>query len=172
MDCSTPGLPVPHYLLEFAQVHAHWVGDAIQPSYPLLPPSSFAFSVSESFPMSWLFASGGQSTGASASASVLPMSIRCWFTLGLTGLISLQSKGLSRVFSSTMVRKHQFFGGSAFLMVQQSHPYMTAGKTVALTIRTFISRVMSLLFNMLSRVVIALSLYGLTDNYFVLWIII
>ena len=64
---------------------------------------------SGSFPMSWLFASGGQSIGISASASVLSMNIQGWFLLGLTGLISLQSKGLSRVFSSTIVQRHQFF---------------------------------------------------------------
>ena len=67
-----------------------------------------SFPVSGSFPVSWLFASGGQSIGA--SASVLPMNIEDWFPLGLTGLISLQSKGLSRVFSDTTVQKHQFFG--------------------------------------------------------------
>ena len=69
-----------------------------------------SFPASRSFPMSWFFASGSQSIGASASASVLPMNIQNWFPLGLTGLISLQSKGLSSVFSSTTVQKHQFFG--------------------------------------------------------------
>ena len=93
MDCSTPGLPVHHHLLEFAQIHVHRVSDAIQPSHPLLPSFPFAFNLSSaSFPVSQLFTSGGQSIGA--SASVLPMSIQGWFPLGLTGLISLQSKGL------------------------------------------------------------------------------
>ena len=69
-----------------------------------------SFPASGPFPMSQLFTSGGQSVGASASAIVLPMIIQSWFPLGLTGLISLQSKGLSRFFSSTTVRKHQFFG--------------------------------------------------------------
>ena len=69
-----------------------------------------SFPASGSFPMSWLFAPGGQSIGASASTSVLPINIQGWFPLGLTGLISLQSKGLSRVFSNTTVQKHQFFG--------------------------------------------------------------
>ena len=68
-----------------------------------------SFPVSGSFLMSWLFISGGQSIGASASASIFPKNIQDWFPLGLTGLISLQSKGLSRVFSSTTVQKHQFF---------------------------------------------------------------
>ena len=109
MDCSTPGFPVHHQLLEFTQTHAHWVGDAIQPSSSVNPFSSHlqSFPASGSFPMSRLFTSGGQSIGA--SASVLPRNIQSWFPLGLTGLISLQSKGLSRVFSNTTVQKHQFF---------------------------------------------------------------
>ena len=76
-----------------------------------------SFPVSGSFPMSWLFESGRQSTGASGSASVLPMNIQDWFPLGLTGWISLQSKGLSRDFSSTTVWKHQFLQCSAFFMI-------------------------------------------------------
>ena len=106
------------------------------------------------FPMSQFFASGGQSTGVSVSASVLQMNIQDWFSLGLTDLISLQSKGLSRVFSNTTVQKHQFFGAQ-FSWVQLSHPYMITGKTIAVTRLTFVSKVMSLLFNMLSRLVIA-----------------
>ena len=86
-------------------------------SYSLVPFSSClqSFPVSESFPASRLFASGGQNIGASASTSDLPMNIQGWFPLGLTGLISLQSKGLSRVFSSTTVGKHQFFGSQPSL---------------------------------------------------------
>ena len=78
MDCSTPGLHVLHYLLKFAQTHVHQVGDAIQPSHPLLSPSppSFHLSQDQISSMSWLFISGGQSTGASASAPVLPMNIQ------------------------------------------------------------------------------------------------
>ena len=74
-----------------------------------------SFPESGSFPMSWFFASGGQSTGASASASILPMNSQDWFPLGLTGLISLKSKGLSRMFSSTIVWKHQFFAAQPSL---------------------------------------------------------
>ena len=92
--------------------------------------------------------------GASASASVLTMNIQDWLLLGLTGLISLQSKGLSRVFSNTTVQKHQF-QHLAFFTVQLSHPYMTIGKTIALTRWTFAGKVISLLYNMLSRFVIA-----------------
>ena len=112
---------------------------------------------SGSSPLSQFFASGGQSIGASASASVLPMNIQDWFPLGWTGLISLLSKELSRVFSNTTVQKHQasILWSSAFFMVQLSHPYMTTGKTVALTRWTFVGKVMSLLFNLLSKLVIA-----------------
>ena len=94
-----------------------------------------SFPASRSFPMSWLFVSGDQSIGASASATVLPVSIQGWFLWGLTGFISLQSKGLSRVFSITTVWKHQFFS------VQPSLWYnfhMATGKTIALTIWTFV----------------------------------
>ena len=112
MECSMPGLPVYHQFPEFTQTHVHRVGDAIQPSHPLSPPSPpglQSFPASGSFQMSQLFASGGQSIGVSASTSVIPMNIQDWFPLGLTGWI-LQSKGLSRVFSNTTVQKHQFFG--------------------------------------------------------------
>ena len=112
-----------------------------------------SFPASGSFPMSQFFASGGQRNGVSASASVFPMSIQDWFSLGLTGLISLQSKGLSRLFSNTTVQKHQFFSTQLFFIVELSHPYTTTGKTIALTRWTFVSKVMPVLFNMLSRLV-------------------
>ena len=116
MNCSTSGFPVLHYLLEFTQTHVHWVSDVIQPSHSLSPllllPSSFP---SCSFPMSKCFTSGGQSIGASASASVLPMNIQDWFPLGVIGWISLQSKGVSRVSFSTTVWKHKLFGTQASL---------------------------------------------------------
>ena len=105
--------------------------------------------------MSHLFALGGQSFGA--SASVLPMNIQSWFPLGLTGLISLESKGLSRV-SSPAPHLESISSSSLSLLSLLSysqHPYLTTGKTVALTIWTFVSIVMSRLFNMLSRFLIA-----------------
>ena len=113
-----------------------------------------SFPEPESFPMSRLFTSVCQIIGASASASVLPMNIQGWFPLGLTGLIALLSKELSRVFSSTTVQKHQFF------CTQLSyHPTLTSvhdyWKNQALIIWTFVGRVMTLLFTMLSRFVIA-----------------
>ena len=98
MYCSTPVLPVLHYVPEFSQTHVHWVGDATQWSHPLSSPSPPDLNLSQHeslFQMSQLFTSGGQSTGASASASVLPMDIQSWLPLGLTGLISLLSQGLS-----------------------------------------------------------------------------
>ena len=111
MNCSTPGLPVQHQLPESTQTHVHRVGDAIQPSHPLLSPSPPAPNPSQhqSFPMSQIFAWGSQSTGVSALASVLPMNTQDWSPLGWTSWTSLQSKGLSRVFSNTTVQKHQFF---------------------------------------------------------------
>ena len=116
MHCSTPGLPVHHQLLEFIQTHVHWVSDAIQPFHPLSSPSCLqSFPASGSFQMSQFFPSGGQSIGVSALASVLPMNIKGWFPLGLTGLIFLQSKGLSRVLSNTTVQKHQFFSAQLSL---------------------------------------------------------
>ena len=96
--------------------------------------------------MSQFFISGGQSIGVSASASVLPTNIQDWFSLGWTGWISLQSKGLSRVFSNTTVQRYQFCSAQLPL-----HTYMTTGKTTALIRQTFVGKAMSLLFNTLSR---------------------
>ena len=131
-DPKHPGFLTLHRLPEFAQTHVLWVGDAIQPSQLLLSPSLKSSPASGSFPMSWLFASGGQSIGASASASVPPVNTQGWFPLGLTGLISLLSKGLSRVFSSITIWKHQLF--CDFFLVHLSYLYVTTGKTIALTI--------------------------------------
>ena len=114
-----------------------------------------SFPAPESFPVSWLFESGGQSIGASASVSVFPMNNQGWFPLEWTGLISLQSKGPTRIFSDTTGRKHQFFGSQPFFMVQLSHLYITTGKNIASTIWTFMSKVISLLLNMLSWFIIA-----------------
>ena len=107
---SAWGVSLPE--MKSAETHVHWVGDAIQPSHPLSSPPALnlSFPASGSFQMSQLSASGGQSIGVSASASVLPMDIQDWFPLGWTGWISLKSKRLSTVFSSYTVQKHQFFG--------------------------------------------------------------
>ena len=116
MDCSTPDFPVLHYLLEFVQTH---VIESVIPFNRLILWAPFSshlqsFPASESF-LSQLFTSGSKSIGASASASVLPVSIQGSFPLGWTGLICFQSEGLSRVFSSTIVRNHQFFSAQPFL---------------------------------------------------------
>ena len=111
----------------------------------LLLPSTFL--ASGSFPMSQFFESGSQSIGVSALASVLSMSIQCLFSLGLTGLISLQSKGLSRVFSSITVRRLQIFSAQAS---RWFNTHIHTWKTTALTVPTFIGIIMVLLFNMLS----------------------
>ena len=101
MDCSTPGFPVHHQLLELIQIHVCWVRWCHQTiSSSVLPVSSCLQA----------YESGGQSIGVSASASVFPMNIQDWFPSGWTALIHLLSKGLSRVFSNTTVQKHQFFG--------------------------------------------------------------
>ena len=98
--------------------------------------------------------SNGQSMEASTSAPVLPMIIQDWFPSGLTGFISFLSKGLSKVSYNITVQKRQFFGTQPSLW-SNSHPYMTTGKTIAFTIQNFVCKVMSLLFNILCRFVIA-----------------
>ena len=105
MDCSTPGFPVYYQLPELTQTHVHQVGDAIQPSHPLLSPSP----ATGSFPISQFFASGGQSIGVSASAPVILVNIQDWFPLGWFNLLAVQwTLTLKRVFSNTTVQKHQF----------------------------------------------------------------
>ena len=158
MDCSMLCSPVLHYLLKFAQIHIHWFSDAItiSSSVVLFTACSQSFPALRSFPMSQLFASGGQSTGVSASTSVLPMNIQGWFSLGLTGLISLLSKGLSRVFSSTTVSKHEFFGIQPSFCSNSHVSTWLLEETIALTLQTFVRKVMSLLSNMLSRFIITL----------------
>jgi len=122
-----------------------------------------SFLTSGSFPMSQLFASGGQSIGASALASVLPINIQDWLPLGLTSVISMLSKGLSRVFSSTTIQRRQFFGVQPFFIVQLSRVYMTTGKTKALTLKTFVSKV---IMSSLSHFI----LYGAHVLVFVVWL--
>ena len=150
MDCSMPGSPVLHHLPEFAQIHVRWVGDALPPLFSVIPFSCCLqfFPATGSFPMSWLFPSGGQSTEASASASVLPMNIQGWFDL-LAVQRTLKSLPQHHHSKETILQHSTIF------IVQLSHPFMTTGKTIALTRWTFVGKVMSLLFNMLSRLVIA-----------------
>ena len=141
MDCSTPGFPVYHQVPELTRTHVHWMGDAIQPPHPLSSPSPPAFNLSQHKGLSqWVsslhqfFASDGQIIGVSASVSVLPMNIQEWFPLGWTGGI-----GLSRVLQQHS-SKASIFQHSAFFLVQLSHPYVTTGKTIALTGWTFVGK--------------------------------
>ena len=141
---------VPHCLPELAQIHVHWVSDTIQPSHPLPPPSPFVFNLSQHQGLFQWVGSSHQVAKTSVSAWVLPMNIQGGFPLGFTGLISLLSKGLSRVFSSTAIQKHQFFC-TRFSLWSNSHIYRETisietyvenhknilRKTITLTIRTF-----------------------------------
>ena len=154
MDCSTPGLPVPHYLLELVQVHVHCISDAVQPSH-LLTPSSQSFPVSGTFPMSYLFTSDDQKYW-SFSFSISPFSeYSGLITLKIAWFNLLAVQGTFRSLLQHHSSKASILYLSAFFMVKFSQSRVTTGKTVALTLQTFVSRVMSLLFNTLSRFVIA-----------------
>ena len=172
MYCSTPGFPVLHHFPELAQTHVPCVDDAIQPSLHRLSnhlsilccPLLLLFSIFPSirvFLISQLFESGGQSIDTSASASMtidqwLLRTIQDWFPLGLTGLVSLLSvQGTLKNLLQHHSSKALLLWCSAFLMVQFSCPYMTTGKTTALTIWTFVGKAMSLLLNMPSRFIIS-----------------
>ena len=126
---------------------SRWCHPTISSSVIHFSPCLQSFPASGSFTVRQFFTSDGQSFEVSASASVLPMNIQDWFPLRLTGLISLQSKELSRVFSLTTVWKHQFFGTWLSLWAS-SHPYIATGKTIDLSRWIFVGKVMSLPFNM------------------------
>ena len=154
MNCSIPGFPVLCYLPEFVQTHVHWVNDAIQPSHPLSSPSPF-LNLSQH---QGLFQCVGS---LHQVAKVLELQLQhqsfqwilrlAFFRIDWFDLLAVQGtlKSLLQHHSS----KHQFF--SPFFIVQLSNPYMTTGKTIPLTRRTFVGKVMSLLFSMLSTLVIA-----------------
>ena len=155
MDCRTPGFPVLHYLSELVQTHVHWVSDAIQPSLPLSSPSPLDFNLPRirvfsndlalriRWPKYW-----------SVSFSITPSneySGMISFRIDWLDFLEVQGafKSLQHHSSKASIPQH-----SAFCMVQLSQPYVTTGKMIALTRWTFVSEVMSLLFNMLSRFVI------------------
>ena len=156
MDCSAPGFPVHHELLEFTQTHVHWVGDAIQPSHPLLSPFPPTFNLSHHqvfsnesvlcirWPKYWSFSFSIRPSNE--YSGLISSRMGCLDLLAVQGTLKscLQHHG----------SKASILWCSAFFIVQLSHPYMTTGKTKALTRRTFLGKVMSLLFNMLSRLVI------------------
>ena len=156
MNCSMPGLPVHHQLPEFTQTHVHQVGDAIQPSHPLLSPSPPALNLSQHqglanesalrirWPKYWSFSFNISPSNEHQGLISFRMD---WLDLpAVHGTL----KSLLQHHSS----KATILQRSAFFTVQLSHPYMTSGKTIALSRRTFVGKVMSLLFNMLSRLVI------------------
>ena len=152
MDCNTPGFPVLHHLLEFTQTHVHWVGDAIQPSHSLSSPSPPAFNRSQHQGL-FKWATSSHQVAKVLELQLQHESFQDWFPLGLIDLTSLQSKGLSRIFSNTTV---QSISSSALsflygLTLTSIHNYW---KKHSFDIHAFVSKVMSLLFNMLSRLVI------------------
>ena len=157
MDFSMPGLPVHHQLLRFTQTHVCWVGDAIQTSNPLLPPSPSAFSLS--------------SIRVFRNASVLCIRWPKYWSFnfnispckGYSGLISFRMdwldlpsvQGTLKSLLQNHSSKASILQCSTFFIVQLSHPYMTAGKTIALTRWTFVGKVISLLFSMLSTLILS-----------------
>ena len=146
-DRSTPSLPVLHYLLEFVQNHVHWVSDAVQPSHPLLSLSPPTFDLSQHQGLfQWINSSHKKVKALELQPQhqpALPMSIQCWSPLGLTGLISLQFKGLSRAFFNTIVWKHQFFGAQLSLW-SNSHIHIWLIERPQLwLIQTLVSKVVS-----------------------------
>ena len=155
MDCSTPGFPVHHHCHHYSQSLLRLMSiKSVMPSNHLTLCCPLRLLPSFSFPMSWFFVSGDQRIGVSALASVLPMNIQGWFHLGWTGWISQQSKGLSRVFSNPPQFKSINSLVLSFLYSLTLISIMTTGKTIALTRQIFVGKVMLLLFNMLSRLVI------------------
>ena len=156
MDCSTPGLPLHHQLPEFTQTHVHWVGEAIQPSHPLSSPSTPDFDLSEHQGLfKWV-------SYLQQVVKVLEFQLHISPSNEYSGLISFRKDWLDLLAVQGTLKsllqhhssKASILRHSAFFIVQLSHPYMTTGKTIALTRWTFVGKVMSLLFNMLSRLVI------------------
>ena len=169
MDCRTTGFPVLHYPPEFAQIHVYWVGDAIQPSYPLLPPS----------PLPSIFPSIRVFSSESALCIRWPKYWSFSFSISLSneysGLISFRIDWFDLLVVQGTLKSFlqhnseaSIFQGSAFFMVQLLHPYMTTEKTMVLTRQTYVSKVVSLLFNMLSRFVRVF--FPRSKNLLILWL--
>ena len=156
MDYSTSGLPVHHQLPQSTQTHVHWVGEAIQPSHPVLSPSPPAFNLCQHQGIFQWISSSHQ------MAKELELQNHCQSFHEYSGLLSFRIDWLNLLaVQGTLKRLLQHHSSkasilqcSAFFIVQLSRPYMTTGKTIALTRRTFVSKVMSLLFNILSKLVI------------------
>ena len=158
MDCSMPGFPVIHHLPEIAQTHVHWIGDTIQSSHPLSPSSPPAFSLSQH---QGLFQ---RVTSSHQVAKVLELQPKCqsfqWIfrvdTFNIDWFDFLAVQGTLKSLLQHHSSKAWILQRSALLMIQNSHPYMTTGKTIVLTRRTFVGKVMSVLLNTMSRFIIAL----------------
>ena len=157
MDCSTPGLPVHHQLPESTQTHVHWVGDTIQPSRPLLSPSPPALNLSQHQGLfKWV-------SSLHQVAKVLEFQLQHQSSNEYSGLVSfridwfdfLAAQGTLKSLLQQHSSKTSILQHSAFFIVQHSHAYITTGKTIALTRWTFVGKVMSLVFNMLSGLVTA-----------------
>ena len=157
MDCSTPGFPVHHQLPEFAQIHVHWVSDAIQPSHPLSPPSLPIFNLSQRQGLfQWV-------SSEHKVAKVLEFQLQHQTFQWISGLISFRIGWLDLLVVQGTLKsllqhhssKASILWHSPFFIVLLSHPYMTNGKTIALNRQVFVGKVMPLLFNMRSRLVIA-----------------
>ena len=154
LDCSKPGLPVRHQLLELTQTHVHWVGESIQPYHPLLSLSAFNLSQHQGL-FKWV-------SSSYQVAKVLELQFQHQSFQWIFGLISFRMDWLDPLAVQGTLKsllqhhssKASILWRSAFFIVQFSHPYMTTGKIIALTRRTFVGKIMSLLFNMLSRLVI------------------
>ena len=157
MDCRTPGFPVHHQQSELAQTHVHWVGDAIQPSHPLWSPSPPACNLSQPQDLfQWVSSSSQVNKYWSFNFSMNPSNAYSGLTsFRMDWLDLLELKGTLKSLFQHHSSKAPILWHSAFFTVQLSHPYMTTGKAVALTRWTFVGKVMYMLFNMLSRLVIA-----------------
>ena len=155
MDCGTPGIPVHHQLLEYIQIHVHWVADTIQPSHLLSSSSSTTFSLSQHWGLfKWVMFL--HQVAKELELQLQHQSFQWIFRtdfFGMDGLDLLAVHGTLRSLLQHQCSKASIFQHSAFFILQLSHPYMTTGKTIALTRRTFVAKVMFLLFNMLSRFV-------------------
>ena len=166
MNCSTPGLSVFHHLPEFAQIHVHWVSNAVQPYHPLLP-SSLALNLSQQQGLfQWDSYSNQVAKDWIFSYTISPSN-------GYSGLISFKIDWFDLLAVQGSILQHHSLKASvlrysAFFMVQLSHPYMTTGKTIALTRQTFVGKVIFLLFNTLSRFVIAI--LPRTKHLLILWL--
>ena len=159
MNCSMSGLPVHHQLPEFTQTHFHWVGDAIQPSHPLSSPSPLAFNLFQHQGLfKWVFSPHQVAKVLELQLQLQHQSFQWTFRTDFFRIDWFDLLAVRGTLKSLL--QHRSSKASipwylAFFIVQLSHPYMTTGKTIALTTWTFVGKVMSLLFNMLSRIVIA-----------------